>query len=80
MRERGKEVVVDESARCWLLARGCGGTTNVRGLKQAVAEHLAHPLMMRALDGGEGKEAIVVSAQPSGERLQFAPAHQQVAM
>jgi ATP-dependent Clp protease ATP-binding subunit ClpC len=80
MRERGKEVVVDESARCWLLARGCGGTTNVRGLKQAVAEHLAHPLMMQALDGGEGKGTIVVSAQPSGERLQFAPAHQQVAM
>ena len=31
MRERGKEVVVDESERCWLLARGvvgrptCGG-------------------------------------------------------
>jgi len=49
-------------------------------LKQAVAEHLAHPLMMQALDGGEGKGAIVVSAQSSGERLQFAPAHQQVAM
>jgi ATP-dependent Clp protease ATP-binding subunit ClpA len=72
LKERGVEIVLDDSAKDLLVKKGYDPTFGARPLKRAIQSLIQNPLAVKLLNG-EVSSGQTVRVSADGDALKFAP-------